>query len=141
MYISFQGVESAFYVWVNGEMVGYSEDTFTPAEFDITPYLIDGENKLAVEVYRWCDASWLEDQDFWRLSGIFREVYLYSAPAIHISDFFVRPILDDEYRDAELEIDATVMNYFNETIDKDKLQLEALLYDQDRQLVRNKRSP
>ena len=136
MYISFQGVESAFYVWVNGEMVGYSEDTFTPAEFDITPYLIDGENKLAVEVYRWCDASWLEDQDFWRLSGIFREVYLYSAPAIHISDFFVRPILDDEYRDAELEIDATVMNYFNETIDKDKLQLEALLYDQDRQLVR-----
>ena len=136
MYISFQGVESAFYVWVNGEMVGYSEDTFTPAEFDITPHLIDGENKLAVEVYRWCDASWLEDQDFWRLSGIFREVYLYSAPAIHISDFFVRPILDDEYRDAELEIDATVMNYFNETIDKDKLQLEALLYDQDRQLVR-----
>ena len=117
-------------------MVGYSEDTFTPAEFDITPYLIEGENKLAVEVYRWCDASWLEDQDFWRLSGIFREVYLYSVPAIHISDFFVRPVLDDEYRNAELQIDATVTNYFHETIDKDKLQLEALLYDQDRQLVR-----
>ncbi|MFE0559365.1 glycoside hydrolase family 2 TIM barrel-domain containing protein [Paenibacillus sp. NPDC058910] len=136
VYISFQGVESAFYVWVNGEMVGYSEDTFTPAEFDITPYLIEGENKLAVEVYRWCDASWLEDQDFWRLSGIFREVYLYSVPAVHISDFFVRPVLDDEYRNAELQIDATVTNYFNETIDKDKLQLEALLYDQDVQLVK-----
>ncbi|MFW5981440.1 MAG: sugar-binding domain-containing protein, partial [bacterium] len=75
VFISFQGVESAFYLWLNGEFVGYSEDTFTPAEFDLTPYLKEGENKLAVEVYRWCDASWLEDQDFWRLSGIFRDVY------------------------------------------------------------------
>src|SRR5665647_181622 len=65
VYISFQGVESAFYIWVNGDLVGYSEDTFTPAEFDLTPYLVEGENKLAVEVYRWCDASWIEDQDFW----------------------------------------------------------------------------
>ncbi|KAA2301191.1 hypothetical protein FY526_26285, partial [Clostridioides difficile] len=72
--LHFEGVESAFYVWVNGELVGYSEDTFTPAEFDITSYLTEGENKLAVEVYRWCDASWLENQDFWRLSGIFRGV-------------------------------------------------------------------
>ncbi len=72
VYLHFRGVESAFYVWLNGDLVGYSEDTFTPAEFDLTPYLQPGENKLAVEVYRWCDASWLEDQDFWRLSGIFR---------------------------------------------------------------------
>ncbi|ANA80830.1 DUF4981 domain-containing protein [Paenibacillus glucanolyticus] len=135
VYISFQGVESAFYVWVNGEMAGYSEDTFTPAEFDITPYLIKGGNKLAVEVYRWCDASWLEDQDFWRLSGIFRDVYLYSVPALHISDFFVRTILDDDYRNAELQIDAAITNYFNETIDKDTLRLEALLYDHDHRLV------
>lgn len=135
VYISFQGVESAFYVWVNGEIVGYSEDTFTPAEFDITPYLIKGENKVAVDVYRWCDASWLEDQDFWRLSGIFRDVYLYSVPALHISDFFVRTVLDDDYRNAELQIDAALTNYFNETIDKDTLQLEALLYDHDHQLV------
>ena len=71
VFISFQGVESAFYVWVNGDLVGYSEDTFTPADFDLTPYLREGENKLAVEVYRWCDASWLEDQDFWRMSGFF----------------------------------------------------------------------
>ncbi|MCL2741203.1 MAG: hypothetical protein FWE70_03720 [Oscillospiraceae bacterium] len=74
VYLSFQGVESAFYVWVNGDMVGYSEDSFTPAEFDVTPYLRKGENVLAVEVFRWCDGSWMEDQDFFRLSGIFRDV-------------------------------------------------------------------
>ena len=77
MFISFQGVESAFYLWVNGEKVGYSEDSFTPAEFDITEYVQEGDNTLAVEVYRWSDGSWLEDQDFIRLSGIFRDVYLY----------------------------------------------------------------
>jgi beta-galactosidase len=74
VYLHFRGVGSAFYVWLNGDLVGYSGDTFSPAEFDLTPYLQSGKNKLAVEVYRWCDASWLEDQDFWRLSGIFREV-------------------------------------------------------------------
>lgn len=112
VFLSFQGVESAFYVWVNGELVGYSEDTFTPAEFDITAYLAAGENKLAVEVYRWCDASWLEDQDFWRLSGIFRDVYLYSAPAVHVSDFFVRAELDEHYADAQLQLDAKLTDYF-----------------------------
>src|SRR5699024_11488519 len=96
-YISFQGVESAFYVWVNGDFVGYSEDSFTAAEFDVTPYLQAGENTIAVEVYRWCDASWLEDQDFWRLSGIFRDVYLYAQPKIHIADYFVRTQLDEQY--------------------------------------------
>ena len=104
VYLSFQGVESAFYAWVNGELVGFSKDTFSPSEFDITPYLIEGENKLAVEVYRWCDASWLEDQDFWRLSGIFREVYLYSTPKQHIHDFFVITELDHDYRNSALDI-------------------------------------
>jgi len=127
VYISFQGVESAFYIWVNGDLVGYSEDTFTPAEFDITPYLIDGENKLAVEVYRWCDASWLEDQDFWRLSGIFRDVYLYSTPRIHIQDFFVNTELDNEYRDAELKVNACITNYVKETCGN--VTFEAMLYD------------
>ncbi len=98
--ICFQGVESAFYVWVNGEFVGYSEDTFTPAEFDLTPYLVEGENLLAVEVYRWCDASWLEDQDFWRMSGIFRDVYLHATPALHVYDLHVLPQLDEHYQDA-----------------------------------------
>ena len=82
LYISFQGVESAFYVWLNGEFVGYSEDSFTPAEFELTPYVRDGENKLAVAVYQRSTGSWLEDQDFWRMSGIFRDVYLYTVPDI-----------------------------------------------------------
>ncbi len=77
--ISFQGVETAFNVWCNGEYVGYSEDSFTPSEFDLTPYVNrKGKNKLAVQVYKWSTGSWLEDQDFWRLSGIFRDVYLFT---------------------------------------------------------------
>ena len=85
-YISFQGVETAIYVWLNGEFVGYAEDSFTPSEFNITPYLKEKGNKLAVEVYRYSTASWLEDQDFWRFSGIFRDVYLYAVPEIHVRD-------------------------------------------------------
>ncbi|WP_274652953.1 glycoside hydrolase family 2 TIM barrel-domain containing protein [Paenibacillus humicola] len=125
--ISFQGVESAFYVWVNGELVGYSEDTFTPAEFDLTPYLRSGENKLAVEVYRWCDASWLEDQDFWRMSGIFRDVYLMTTPKTHIADFAVTTDLDEAYRDAELRVRAKVTNYFGQALGG--VTVEAQLYD------------
>jgi len=117
IFLSFQGVESAFYVWVNGELVGYSEDTFTPAEFDITAYVRDGENKLAVEVYRWCDASWLEDQDFWRLSGIFRDVFLFAKPLVHIADFFAKPALDDTYTDAALSVDVTIGNYDDAALD------------------------
>ena len=94
-YISFQGVETAFYVWLNGEFVGYSEDSFTPSEFDITPFIKEKDNKLAVEVYRYSTASWLEDQDFWRFSGIFREVYLYAVPEIHVRDMKVTA----DYRD------------------------------------------
>ena len=93
--ISFQGVETAIYVWLNGEFVGYSEDSFTPSEFNITPYLKEKNNKLAVEVYRYSTASWLEDQDFWRFSGIFRDVYLYAVPEIHVRDMKV--IADYDY--------------------------------------------
>ncbi|MBB6673382.1 DUF4981 domain-containing protein [Cohnella nanjingensis] len=130
VFISFQGVESAFYVWLNGELVGYSEDTFTPADFDLTPYLIEGENKLAVEVYRWCDGSWLEDQDFWRLSGIFRDVYLYTAPKTHIYDFAVRTGLDDDFQDAELQVKLRLDNYFAQ--DAGSVTISAELYDADR---------
>ncbi len=133
VYLSFQGVESAFYVWVNGDLVGYGEDTFTPSEFDITPYLKPGENKLAVEVYRWCDASWLEDQDFWRLSGIFRDVYLYTAPSVHVADFFVRTNLDKEFANAELNVDIQVENYFNLDVNPHSLQMQ--LYDEKNQPV------
>lgn len=133
VYLSFQGVESAFYVWVNGDLVGYSEDTFTPAEFDITPYLIAGENKLAVAVYRWCDASWLEDQDFWRLSGIFREVYMYSTPSVHIRDVAAVTVLDDRFEDAELKLKVLVTNYKQHT--GAAVTVEAMLYDAVQQPV------
>ncbi|MEW9700751.1 glycoside hydrolase family 2 TIM barrel-domain containing protein [Paenibacillus sp. SI8] len=129
VYISFQGVESAFYVWVNGDFVGYSEDTFTPAEFDLTPYLVEGENQIAVEVYRWCDASWLEDQDFWRMSGIFRDVYLYATPQTHIYDFSVRTDLDAAYENAKLCVRAKVTNY--SALSAGPRTVEAMLYDSD----------
>ncbi|MBE6843788.1 MAG: beta-galactosidase, partial [Ruminococcus sp.] len=95
-FISFQGVETAFYVWLNGKFVGFSEDSFTPSEFDITPYLKEKGNKLAVEVYRYSTASWLEDQDFWRFSGIFRDVYLYAVPEVYIRDMKVIADYDHE---------------------------------------------
>ncbi|MCL6605463.1 MAG: DUF4981 domain-containing protein [Paenibacillus sp.] len=110
VYVSFQGVESAFYVWLNGEFVGYSEDSFTPSEFDLSPYVrVDGENKLAVEVYQRSTGSWLEDQDFWRFSGIFREVYLYTVPQIHVRDLFVRTDLDEAYQDGVLSVNLDVV--------------------------------
>ncbi|MGL5542816.1 MAG: glycoside hydrolase family 2 TIM barrel-domain containing protein, partial [Fusobacteriaceae bacterium] len=98
VYISFQGVESAFKIWLNGEFVGYSEDSFTPAEFDLSPYITEGENTLAVEVYKWCSGSWLEDQDFWRFSGIFRDVYLYTVPEIHVRDLRIVTELEGDYK-------------------------------------------
>ncbi|MFC4401808.1 glycoside hydrolase family 2 TIM barrel-domain containing protein [Gracilibacillus xinjiangensis] len=131
--INFQGVESAFYVWLNGELVGYSEDTFTPAEFNLTPYLKGGENKLAVEVYRWSDASWLEDQDFWRMSGIFRDVYLYTLPALHLYDHRIRTTFDSNYEDAVLEVKADVINYFTKKYSNPTLEIE--LYDENMQAI------
>ncbi|WP_309122532.1 glycoside hydrolase family 2 TIM barrel-domain containing protein [Paenibacillus sp.] len=109
LYISFQGVESAFYVWLNGAFVGYSEDSFTPAEFELTPYVRDGENKLAVAVYQRSTGSWLEDQDFWRMSGIFRDVYLYTVPDIHIADVFVRPTLDASFASGTVAAELTFL--------------------------------
>jgi beta-galactosidase len=103
--IHFAGVNSAFYLYVNGQKVGYSQGSRTPAEFDITSTLVAGENQLAVEVYRWCDGSYFEDQDFWRLAGIYRDVYLWSREDTGIEDFRIRTDLDEQYRDAELKID------------------------------------
>lgn len=104
VFIHFDGVDSAFYLWVNGLRIGFSEGSRTPAEFELTKYLCPGANQLAVEVYRWSDGSYLEDQDMWRLSGIFRPVYLYSTAAARIRNFVVRTDLDADYRDAMLEI-------------------------------------
>ena len=94
--VSFQGVERAFYCWCNGHFVGYSEDSFTPADFDLTPFLQAGENRLCVEVYKNCSGSWLEDQDFFRFFGIFRQVYLYAKPALHIEDLWLRASLEPD---------------------------------------------
>ena len=110
VYISFQGVESAFYVWLNGKFVGYSEDSFTPAEFDLTSFLTEGENKLAVEVYQRSTGSWLEDQDFWRFSGIFRDVYLYTVPEIHVYDADVRAELNDAFTQGTLKVDLKLLS-------------------------------
>ncbi|GAA5480975.1 glycoside hydrolase family 2 TIM barrel-domain containing protein [Haloferula sargassicola] len=107
-FITFNGVDSAFYLWINGEKVGYSQDSRTPAEFDITKYLHDGENTVAVEVYRYSDGSYLEDQDMWRLSGIFRDVYLHSSAPLQLRDFFARGGLDDSYQKGVLTLETEV---------------------------------
>ncbi len=111
IFLVFEGVDSAFYVWVNGWKIGYSEDSRLPAEFNITRYVRHGENLIAVEVLRWSDGSYLEDQDMWRLSGIFRDVYIYCTPNLHIRDFFVRTLFDEKYEDAVLKVTVKVKNY------------------------------
>ncbi|RAV29583.1 beta-galactosidase, LacZ type [Sinomicrobium soli] len=105
VYLHFAGVESAFYLWINGKKVGYSQGSRTPAEFEIGEYLKKGTNTLAVEVYRWSDASYLEGQDFWRLSGIYREVYLWSTPEGHIRDFQVHATLGEQFRNGLLSLE------------------------------------
>ena len=109
-FLVFGGVDSAFYLWINGKKVGYSQDSRTPAEFDITPYLQDGENLLAAEVYQNSDGSYLEDQDMFRLSGIFRDVYLWSADTLDLRDFQIKAGLADDYQTGVLEFDATLAN-------------------------------
>jgi beta-galactosidase len=108
--ITFHGVASGFYLWVNGRRVGYSEDSRGPAEFDLTDFVRPGENLLAAEVYRFTDGSYLEAQDFWRMSGIFRDVVLWSTAPLHVADFRVVTDLDDAYRDAKLRLSVTLAN-------------------------------
>lgn len=110
IFISFQGVQTAFYVWINGMFVGYSEDSFTPSEFNISKYLNDGINKLSVEVFKYSSASWIEDQDMIRLSGIFRDVYLYARPKTHIQDANFIPTLNDELDEGLLNISININN-------------------------------
>jgi beta-galactosidase len=110
-FLHFEGVKSAHYVWINGELVGYHEDSFSPAEYDITEHLRPGSNQIAVEVYRYSDGDWLEDQDMIRLSGIFRSVYLYSTPAVHLRDFKLDTPLSDDCTAAELSVTASVRDY------------------------------
>ena len=107
--IHFAGVNSCFFLWVNGENVGYSEGSRTPAEFDISKYLTPGKNQLAVQVYRWCDGSYLEDQDFWRLAGIFRDVSLWSVDDAHIRDFKIDAALINDFQDGQLTVTADIV--------------------------------
>ena len=109
VFVSFQGVESGFALWCNGSYIGYSEDSFTPSEFELTDALRQGENKLAVQVYKWTSGSWCEDQDFFRFSGIFRSVYLYAIPDTHVSDIKIRTDLNADYTKADLVVSLTVM--------------------------------
>ncbi|PID92926.1 MAG: beta-galactosidase [Bacteroidetes bacterium] len=108
IFIHFGAVKSAFYLWVNGEKVGYSQGSKTPAEFNITSYVKPGKNLIAVEVYRWSDGAWLECQDFWRISGIEREVYLEARPATHIRDFFCIAGLTNNYQDGLIDLNVEV---------------------------------
>ena len=104
LYISFQGVESAFALWLNGEYVGYSTDSFTPSEFALTPYIKEGKNKLAVQVFKWSSASWLEDQDFYRFSGIFRDVFLFTTPRHHVWDLKMTADLNEDFTEGVLQL-------------------------------------
>ncbi|WP_407442496.1 glycoside hydrolase family 2 TIM barrel-domain containing protein [Fibrobacter sp.] len=125
--LHFEGVESAYYVWVNGTYVGYSEDTFTGHEFDITKLLRKGENNISVQVFRWCDGSWLEDQDFIRLSGIMRDVYIYATPYVNIQDFQIDATLTGGYKDGLLKTKVWVDNFGDET--SGEMTVELSLYD------------
>ncbi len=131
--LHFGGVSSAFYCWVNGKQVGYSQGSRLPAEFDVSTLVKHGKNRVAVQVFRWSDGSYLEDQDMWRLSGIHREVMLMAEPKVALKDFFVKTTLDAEYKDARLEIRPRVCAY--NVLNPEEWKLKAMLYDADGQPV------
>ena len=133
IFLHFDGIKSASYFWLNGQSIGYSQDSMLPAEFNITKYLKPGANTLAVEVYRWSDGSYLEDQDMWRFSGIYRQVYLFATPQVHIRDFAVRTDLDDNYTDATLMVRPVIANFNSPDIRG--WTVEAQLYDAEKRPV------
>jgi len=128
-FITFDGVDCAFFLWVNGEKVGFSVNSRNAAEFDLTKYLKPGKNMIAVEVYQYSSGTWLEDQDMFRLHGIFRNVTMWSAPQVHIRDFFALPDLDKDYKDATLNVTAKIRNYSDKTAKSQTLT--ATLYDKE----------
>ena len=131
VFLHFEGVASAFYVWVNGQKVGYSEDSMSPSEFDVTNNIVPGKNSLAVEVYRWSDGSYLEDQDMWRLSGIFRDVYIVSAPEVHIRDFFLHTQFDDNFDNAVFRAEVAVRNQTGGSLSGYSIETEVKLHGVD----------
>ena len=127
VFLHFEGVHSASYVWVNGKEVGYNQGGMEPAEYDITPFLKRGENSLAVKVLRYSDGAYMEDQDTWRLSGIYRDVYLMATPQRHIRDFYVTTDLDESYQDATMNLAFWLRNYSKQA--GGPVQLSLGLYD------------
>lgn len=132
IFLHFEGVDSACYVWVNGQLAGYSEESRLPAEFNVTRFVHPGQNLLAVQVLRWSDGSYLEDQDMWRMSGIYRSVWLWSAPPVHLRDFWLRPILDADLKGATLQVEGHVRAY---SATARNYRLAVHLYDADGDLV------
>ncbi|MDK2884318.1 glycoside hydrolase family 2 TIM barrel-domain containing protein [Pseudothermotoga sp.] len=126
IFLHFAGVRSAFYVYVNGICVGYSQDSCSPAEFRITDYVKIGNNTLAIEVYKWCDGSYLEDQDMWWMAGVYRDVFVYATPKLHLRDFFIKTDLDEKYQDAVLKIDMVLINYLRESSEDLCLEINVL---------------
>ncbi len=132
--LHFGAVKSAFFLWINGEKVGYSQGSKLPAEFDITSFIREGDNLLAIEVYRWSDGTYLECQDFWRISGIERDVFLYTKPKVQLFDFFAKASLSTDYQNGELKLSELVFHNFTEQKITD-YQLQIQLFDADGQLV------
>lgn len=128
VYIKFDGVKSAFYLCINGGKVGYSQGSMTPASFNISKYLKEGKNNISVEVYRWSDGSYLEDQDMWRLSGIYRSVTLIAKNKTFIRDFQITTDLDEQYRNANISIKVKTLNTYHKSVKKHKVQ--AVIYDE-----------
>ncbi|ALV21421.1 beta-galactosidase, LacZ type [Carnobacterium antarcticum] len=135
VFLRFEGVDNSFHIWINGQQVGFSKGSRLPAEFNITAYLKNGENTIAVRVYQWSDSSYLEDQDMWWLSGIFRDVYLLARPATYIRDFFVRPSLDKNYADANLTVDLDF--HQSDLMTLQNLKLTYTLLDKHQKEVQN----
>jgi beta-galactosidase len=131
VFLNFGGILSAMYLWVNGQKVGYSENSMSPAEFNITNYIHKGENKLAVEVYRWCDGSYLEDQDIWRMSGIFRDVDLIARPKTFICDFFVKAIPEATFDNASISIKLDIENHSLQDVKRLHVDAEVSGYSSD----------
>jgi beta-galactosidase len=133
VFLTFDGVDSAFFLWINGEKVGYSVNSRNAAEFDVTRYLKPGKNMVAVEVYRYSSGTWLEDQDMFRLSGIFRNVTLWSAPQVHVRDFFVKTDLDGEYKNGTVDVTVKVKNYGTTPASPQELKVQ--LYGKDQKPI------
>ena len=133
IFIHFGAVNSAFYIWINGTKVGYSEGSKTPSEFNLTNVLKQGENTIVLQVIRWSDGTYLEDQDFWRLSGIERDVFLYAQPKVALRDFFIKTNLSDDLKKSDFKIDVDIRNY-NEF--DSKLTVQSKLYDNKNQIIK-----